>query len=215
MSKPKTKPIKPVIGFTKTAPTDLLARGNAVHTGMSANTADYPSPPVDMATLKAALDTYSSTITAALDGGSKAIAERNDQGEVVIKVLRQLAHYVEAACKDDVPTFLKSGFQPVVIQRAAAPLLSQFIRKIEQGATSGQLLVTIAAVPGALTYEVRWAPLGAGGVPGTWTTLPVAKTRPATSVTGLTPGTAYAFQVRSFSQSGYSDWSDSVTRMSM
>ena len=204
-----------MIGFTKTAPTELLARGNAVYTGITTNTADYPNPPVDMATLKAALDTYSSTITAALDGGSKAIAERNDQGEVVIKVLRQLAHYVEAACKDDVPTFLKSGFQPVVIQRAAAPLLSQFIRKIEQGANSGQLLVTIAAVPGALTYEVRWAPLGAGGVPGTWTTLPVAKTRPATSVTGLTPGTAYAFQVRSFSQSGYSDWSDSVTRMSM
>jgi len=215
MSKPKATPIKAMIGFTKTAPTELLARGNAVYTGITTNTADYPNPPVDMATLKAALDTYSSTITAALDGGSKAIAERNDQGEVVIKVLRQLAHYVEAACKDDVPTFLKSGFQPVVIQRAAAPLLSQFIRKIEQGATSGQLLVTIAAVPGALTYEVRWAPLGAGGVPGTWTTLPVAKTRPATSVTGLTPGTAYAFQVRSFSQSGYSDWSDSVTRMSM
>jgi len=204
-----------MIGFTKTAPTELLARGNAVYTGITTNTADYPNPPVDMATLKAALDTYSSTITAALDGGSKAIAERNDQGEVVIKILRQLAHYVEAACKDDVPTFLKSGFQPVVIQRAAAPLLSQFIRKIEQGATSGQLLVTIAAVAGALTYEVRWAALGAGGVPGTWTTLPVAKTRPATSVTGLTPGTAYAFQVRSFSQSGYSDWSDSVTRMSM
>jgi len=204
-----------MIGFTKTAPTELLARGNAVYTGITTNTADYPNPPVDMATLKAALDIYSSTITAALDGGSKAIAERNHQGEVVIKILRQLAHYVEAACKDDMPTFLKSGFQPVVIQRAAAPLLSQFIRKIEQGATSGQLLVTIAAVPGALTYEVRWAPLGAGGVPGTWTTLPVAKTRPATSVTGLTPGTAYAFQVRSFSQSGYSDWSDSVTRMSM
>ena len=204
-----------MIGFTKTAPTELLARGNAVYTGITTNTADYPNPPVDMATLKAALDTYSSTITAALDGGSKAIAERNHQGEAVIKILRQLAHYVEAACKDDMPTFLKSGFQPVVIQRAAAPLLSQFIRKIEQGATSGQLLVTIAAVPGALTYEIRWAPLGAGGAPGTWTTLPVAKTRPATSVTGLTPGTAYAFQIRSFSASGYSDWSDPVTRMSM
>ena len=101
-----------------------------------------------------------------------------------------------------------------MIQRAAAPLLSQFIRKIEQGATSGQLLVTIAAIPDALTYELRWAPVGVGGVPGTWTYLAIAKTRPATSVTGLTPGTTYAFQIRSFSASGYSDWSDSVIRMS-
>ena len=155
MSKAKPKPIKAVIGFTKTAPTELLARGTAVYEGISTDAADYPNPPVDMATLKAALDTYSSKITAALDGGSKAIAERNHQGEVVIKILRQLGHYVEVACKDDMPAFLKSGFQPVVIARAAAQPLSQFIRKIVQGATSGQLLVTIAAVLGALTYEIK------------------------------------------------------------
>ena len=93
--------------------------------------------------------------------------------------------------------------------------MSQFIRKIDQGKISGLLLVTIAAVLGALTYELRWAPVGTGGVPGTWTNQTVGKTRPATPIAGLTPGTTYAFQVRSFSNSGHSDWSDSVTRMCM
>ncbi len=214
MSKTKTKPIKAMLGFAKTAVADVLARANAVYNGMNGD-ADYSNPPVDMATLKGAIDILSSKITAALDGGKKAIAERAHQAEVVIKILRQLGHYVEANCKDDMTTFLKSGFQPVVHVRSAAQPLSQFIRKIDQGINSGQLLVTIAAVLGALTYELRWAPVGTGGTPGTWTIQPVGKTRPATSVTGLTPGTTYAFQVRSFSNSGYSDWSDSVTRMCM
>ena len=33
------------------------------------------------------------------------------------------------------------------------------------------------------------------------------------SVTGLTPGTIYAFQVRAMGRLGYTDWSDSATRM--
>ena len=37
----------------------------------------------------------------------------------------------------------------------------------------------------------------------------------AITVTGLTPGTTYAFQMRALGRLGYTDWSDSVTRMSM
>jgi hypothetical protein len=43
----------------------------------------------------------------------------------------------------------------------------------------------------------------------------VAKARPASLVTGLTPGTTYAFQVRSLVDGVYSDWSDSVMRIAM
>src|SRR5437879_11855862 len=104
MSKTKTKPIKAKTGLTKTAPADVLSSANAVLNGISADTADYPNPSVDMATFKANIDTLSSDITAALDGGKKAIAQRNHQVEVVIRMFRQLAHYVEANCKDDVTT---------------------------------------------------------------------------------------------------------------
>jgi hypothetical protein len=69
--------------------------------------------------------------------------------------------------------------------------------------------------PGAASYEVRWAPLVAGAHPGTWTNQPVAHLRPATTITSLTPGTTYVFQVRAVIKTGYSDWSDSVTRMAM
>jgi hypothetical protein len=74
---------------------------------------DYPNPPVDSATLKSQIESLSGSITAALDGGRQAIAAREHLKEVVIKSLRQLGHYAEENCKDDMETFLKSGFQTV------------------------------------------------------------------------------------------------------
>src|SRR6266576_7018747 len=111
MSQTKTKPIRAIGGYNKKSPADNLAYANAVHSGIFTDPADYPMTPVDEATFKGAIDTLSTKITAALDGGKKAIAERNHQEQVVIKMMRQLGRYAEEVCKDDMPTFLKSGFQ--------------------------------------------------------------------------------------------------------
>src|SRR5262249_32270418 len=151
------------------------------------------------------------TITASLDGGKKAIADRDHQEQVVIKMMRQLSHYAEIACKDDMPTFLKSGFQPKSTARTSQTPLSQFIRKVAGGKALGQLLVILMAVIDATAYEVRVAGT-VNGTLGPWTTQMVTKTRPAVSFTGLTPGTTYTIQVRSFADpTGFSEWSDPVT----
>jgi len=213
MPKLKTKPIKAITGFTKTAPAELLARAAAVLAGVYTNPNDYPMPPIAGADFKTDVDAYSAKITAALDGGKKAIAERNHQGEVVIKALRKLGHYVEASCKEDMTIFLKSGFEAGSTAKGTAQPLSQFIRKISPGPNAGQFLVVIAAVLGALSYELRWTPVGTGGALGTSASKPVGKTRPPAAITGLTPGTAYNIQVRAVTKAGYTDWSDPVTRI--
>jgi hypothetical protein len=210
----KTKPIKALLNLKKSTANDVINRGNAVLGGVFVDKDDYPNPPVDQATLKTELDALSTGITAALDGGKKAVAEREHQKEVVIKSLRQLGHYAEAACKDDMPTFLKSGFQPSPGTRTKAKPVSDSIRKITPGPNSGQMQVSILAQQGALSYQLRWAPLAApGGTLANWTEQPVGKTKPAVLVTGLIPGTAYAFQVRAVTNAGYTDWSESVTRI--
>ena len=38
-------------------------------------------------------------------------------------------------------------------------------------------------------------------------------TKAAAPINGLTPGTMYAIQVRAYGKLGYTDWSDSATRM--
>lgn len=211
----QTTSIKAVLGFNKDSAKDVLARVNAVLGGVYADKDDYPNPPVDQATLKSQADALSAGITAALDGGKKAIAEREHQKRVVIKSLRQIGHYVEENCKDDMTIFLKSGFNAVSSTRTPASPLSGAFRKIAAGANSGQMLVTLVAIAEALSYVLRWAPVAAGGTLGTWIEQPVGTIRPPALVTGLTPGTAYAFQVRAVTKAGYTDWSESVTRIAI
>jgi hypothetical protein len=49
-------------------------------------------------------------------------------------------------------------------------------------------LVTLVKYPGAASYEIRWAPVPAGGgAPSAWTTLPLAGVRTPATIYGLTP----------------------------
>ena len=94
------------------------------------------------------------------------------------------------------------------------PLPQPTIRKVDHGANTGQLVVQVRAVPKALSYELRYGASLSGGTPSnTWTIQLVTRVKPATSVTGLTPGTIYAFQVRAMGRLAYTDCSDSATRM--
>ena len=192
-----------------------LSRGTSVLTGLT-NNPDFPNPPVDLTAFKTALDALSVAIGDAMDGGKKARAERDHKREVVVKMLRQLAHYVEMNCKDDVNILLSSGFAAAGTLRKPSELVSQFIRKIDATPTSGQLRLTLVAIAAAFSYELRWTPaVRSGETPATWTVQPVAMTRPPVLVSGLTPGVLYIFQVRALTESGYTDWSDSVSRMAV
>src|SRR6266849_765614 len=83
----------------------------------------YPSPLV-MRDFKAALDAYTAAVAATLDGGKSATAERDKRRAQVIITLRLLGRYVEGACKNDMATFLSSGFVPASTAHHIPQLLS-------------------------------------------------------------------------------------------
>ncbi len=203
--------IRVLLDLSRMTASVLVSWANAVYAGLYLNPA-YPNPPVPLPDFRNAIDDFAAAVVAALDGGSKAIAHRNDLGEKLGRMMRKLARYVEATCNDDMPAFLSSGFQPATNARSRQVPVSESIRKIDSGAASGEFLVALMKVPGAYSYELRWAPTVSGGVPGEWTIQPVAHTRP-TSVKGFTPGVTYLFQARALTKSGLTDWSESVTRI--
>jgi hypothetical protein len=124
------------------------------------------------------------------------VALRNHCKEVVVKLLNQLAKYVQANCKEDMTIFLSSGFKAQSSTKTAAATASESIRYVKPGPNGGQVQVRLVVVRIAGSYEVRWAPVPAGGVPTAWTTQPILNVRSETVVSGLTPGTTYAFHVR-------------------
>ena len=198
----KAKMIKPIDGFTGISDTDVLTKltGNA----------NFPVPPVDLATLKAALDAFSAAISEALDGGKKAIAEKRKQRVVVIRLLRLLGRYVEVTCNDDLAIFETSGFQAAPTTRTIRPPLTEKIRKVEHGANSGDITVWLKAVPQASSYEFRYI-VGNAGVGTPWITMPLSNVKAPILLKGLTPSTTYLFQVRALVKDTYTDWSDSVS----
>jgi hypothetical protein len=128
--------------------------------------------------------------------------------------LDKICDWVEANCSDDPAILQSSGFQQQatpVRSTPPQPLAGPPSFKVENGPNSGQLVLRGKPVLKAVSY----APLGSDGKPGPWTELsPVTVIRSIT-VNGLTPGTTYAFQMRALGRAGYTNWSDSVTRMSM
>jgi hypothetical protein len=220
MSTKKQHPIKAVLNLRTLTPEVVLTSSTHIFTEIYNNPhytpPQAPAPPVDQATLKSANDTLSSAIAAAVDGGKKAIAQMKAQKEVVIKLVTQLAHYAEANCKDDMTIFLSSGFTAKSSTRTTTPPVSESIKKIEPGPDSGHMLISLMKYPGAVSYEIRWAPVNADGTPGAWTSQPVGKIKSPTTIAGLKPATTYVFQARAVKKTGaYSDWSDSVTRVAV
>jgi hypothetical protein len=206
------KLIKAALNLSRALPEQVLSLGLALVKGLTGNS-NFSSLPVDLVVLKAELDAYSVYITDAKDGGKKAITLRDKQGVAVIRMIKQLATYVEVTSKEDMNVFLSSGFQPRSSARTAAqPLDRPVILGIEQGAP-GELVVSIKSLGRVRPYELRYGVQGAGGAdPAVWSMLTRPNARPI-SVSGLTAGTTYAFQVRAYGPLGYTEYSASMARM--
>ena len=209
----KLKKIHALFGLTKMADGHLRPLLQSSLKGLTDNATIFSKPPVDLAMYQTAITSYEAAIPAALDGSKTAVAQKNKLRDEVAKMYVQLAHYVEAACNDDMATFMLSGFQPAASSKAPLePLAQPTIASVTQGSVTGQLKVKIGTVPKALTYHFRYAPVPGGGTPPSWTEETIAIAKPII-LENLTPGTTYVFQVQARGRLGLTDWSDPVTRM--
>ncbi len=109
--------------------------------------------------------------------------------------------------------FLSSGFDLRPSGGTKTQPLSQFIRRIDTGENSGQMQVSVTAFPDAYSYQVRWDSANTGGAEPTWTIRSIGTTQLPVTIESLTPGTAYVFPARALTESGFTDWSDPVTRI--
>ena len=149
-------------------------------------------------------------VTDAEDGGKKAIAAKKKQREEMIKQYTLLGHYVEAASNGDPAVFHTSGFIAAPMTRTLPqPLPPASFDWIDRGPGAGQVVVKPKKLPNALSFDVRYGVEVNGVPPGTWTTVTITGSKKWT-ITNLTPGTNYAFQVRALGRLGYTDWSNST-----
>jgi hypothetical protein len=173
----------------------------------------FPSPPVDLKTVQAAVDDLNAALAAQPNGGPAATAEKKNKQEALIGLLRSLRHYVDDRCGNDLPVLLSSGFQAAVTTRVRSPLANPSILNIGFG-NSTELVLKVTPIAHAKCYEVRSATIGEGKAPDPWQAAGLFTNSRSMTIEGLTPGTTYMFQVRAIGGSTrYSDWSNPVSRM--
>src|ERR1043166_2823941 len=122
----KQRTIRAATGFRQMTPEAVFSTSQAIYTGLNGN-ANIPAPPVpfDLPALLSANQAVSAANAAALDGGRKAASIRSHCKEAVVKILDQLAKYVQANCNDDMAIFLSSGFKAQSSTRATAATVSE------------------------------------------------------------------------------------------
>ena len=202
------------LGFTN-APDHTLEETTGGILGNLYGNPAFPTPPVTQPALQAGLDAFTAAIAAQAQGGTAATAEKSNRRAALVDLLRQLAGYVQEKCDNNLAALLSSGFDAVSTNRASVPLPRPAILSLDNG-NSGQLLVKVTPIANAKCYEVRHAAVAAGGAPGPWQSGGLFTNSRSMPLNGLTPGTNYTVQVRAIGGStGYSDWSDPVSHMSL
>ena len=205
-----TKRIRVWLDWVRSAPALLKVRADAVYTGLNGNPG-FPKPPFPLSDLKTEIGGLQDSITEAADSGKQAKAELKRRRQLVVNMLRELAHYVEANCDGDERLLRSSGFEPAPTARVQTPALSKRIRSLRRGQNSGDVILKLVVDPEAASYKARWTVAPAEGEPESWVEIPVPHTRPATLIKGLQPGVTYLFQACALLNFGYTDWGDSVT----
>src|SRR2546422_3966776 len=156
-----TKQIHVNVGYSTLSDKDLATQGVAVVDGMT-NNPKFQNPPINPADLKTQIEIFASLIAASADGSKKVITERKKQRAVVVKMLRQLGHWVEANCNDDPAILQSSGYQQhaTSVRTTPQPLDGPPSFKVENGPNSGQAIMRGKPVPKAVSYTPRYAPIG-------------------------------------------------------
>src|SRR5438105_5156058 len=208
---PISKGIKARVGYSKESHHDFLLRLRTAFQGVFHNP-NFPNVPLDMALFKEKIEQYGASITATMGGGKLAFAQRDSLRNKLEGMLSLLSFYVERASNDDWAVFQTAGIEAIPNTYASQePLEKPVIPKIDHGPYSGQIQVWMPRSRRKIkAYYLRRVPIDDAGAPTEeWTEEPpiVSSLRP-TLVTGLKPGTRYAFQLLLLGNLGKTDWSD-------
>ncbi len=197
--------LKVSLKFAKLADALLGAFAKNILEKMTGNAA-YPTPPVTMVALDAAIGDFNTKLGAAENGGKLQTSQKNDSRQSLVTKLRLLAGYVQITCNNDLTTLISSGFDSQSTDRGLLTLDNPEALVVKNGNANQLVAKLTPPVKNANMYEAHVKPDG-----GDW--LPSVFTGDSQHITfdGLTSGVIYTVSVRALGgANGTTDWTPEV-----
>lgn len=196
--------VKPAITWlNRVNDADLRTNTATILKMMGDNTAIYNDPTPTLPTVQTALDDFNDKTATAADGGRVATAAKQQARKALTDLVRQLASYVQVACKGNRASLLLSGFpthKPV--REPVGQLPKPQGLAVKHGPQLGDITARVKPVKGAVNYNWRIIANLPGAVPV------IVQDTAATHVfTGLTAGVCYTIDVYVLGTAGPTDWS--------
>jgi hypothetical protein len=197
--------VKPATSWITSDSDSLLINDTTVILkAMADNAAIYSAPTPTLPVVQAALTNFSAGVAVAAVGSPADTVNKNNLRLILVGLLRQLASYVQVACKGDMMNLLLSGFptqKPV--RQPVGPLPAPANVSLDHGTNSGSLDAAANPVFGAANYNWKLTPATTGAAP-----IVSQSTASNYTFTGLTPGMSYTVEVNALGTAGLSDWSN-------
>jgi hypothetical protein len=151
------KQLKVVNGFTEMSNERLLVKATLINTSMAGNPA-FPTPVPSLTDLAGAIGLFQADVLAAEGGDKLAIAERDQQRDVLVNVLHLLGNYVLFTSAGDEVKAKSSGFGIGKIPAPAPPMTTPTGLELKNGVNKGELKLRFRRVLGARSYRYDITP---------------------------------------------------------
>jgi hypothetical protein len=199
MKKQTVTAISVVLNLNSKSVSDVLSRGTAIVTAMSANAGVFKAPTPALSVVTTHLDALSAA-EAALKTRTGTREDRDTALQLVIEDLHQLHAYVQQLANASPSEAANIAADASMSVRKSTTRHKSDLATSQK--VSGIVNVTAKAAVGARAYE--WEYSTDGGK--TWIGVPPT-TQAKVAIPNLQPGTTATFRHRAVTKSGPTDWS--------
>ncbi|MEX8519372.1 MAG: fibronectin type III domain-containing protein [Leptothrix sp. (in: b-proteobacteria)] len=172
----------------------------------------FPIPTPSRADTAGAVKGFSGAYQDALCHDIYKIAVRNQARQVLVDVLKRLAHYLEMVCNGDPAVLATSGFKlrqdPVRSGMSSTHLAAPTELHLATGTNRGEVDLHAAKLVGAQFHEVQIC-TGDPTVEANWAHKDTFTSLQQATIAGLPAGPVWV-RVRGGNSAGYGDWSGAV-----
>jgi hypothetical protein len=201
-----------VLHLDKKKPQDVLTQARATCNGMKANPTLFATPNPPIATVESEIQDLETAQEAVATRARGTVATRNAKCDVLITSVETQRMYVQGLC-DANPEQAPAIVEAAAMTIAKPPSYVKPVIQAKQGAQSG--VVTVVANETVLvgkgvkkksTFNWQFSPDGGK----TWNSVPSTPLAD-TTISGLTPLTAYSFRVSVTVSRVTGEWSQAVS----